>query len=149
MQKIKIYVPLLDEGTATLREAFAVPEENGLYKLLAPADYDPADEYWDLPPGSLVRLEKQKMYDGSEGLVAKHPDPTLLHVFVESSQEQAPSLRETYARPIGDGLYQLLPTPHYVQAQLWKFPPGTIVRIEPMKTAVKNWRPWVAVERVE
>jgi len=146
--KIEVYVSLLDEGTPTLLRTHAVQAQNGLYELLATPDYNPEYESWDLLPGSFVRLEKKRMYDGSEGLVARHSNPELIHVEVESYEEQAPQLRETYALPVGNGLYKLLPTPHYTESQLWKFPPGSIVRIEARETALMNYSYWIAVERV-
>jgi hypothetical protein len=88
------------------------------------------------------------LYDDSKGLVAAHPDPAAIRVFVASAEKYAPEIRETFALPVGNGLYKLLPTPHYTEKQQWKFPPGSIVRIEPMRTAMENWKPWIAVERV-
>ncbi len=50
-----VYVPLLDEGTPTVRGTQAIPLENGLYKILPTPEYDPEDETWEYLPGSIVR----------------------------------------------------------------------------------------------
>ncbi len=52
---VMVYVPLLDEGTPTVRGTQAIPLENGLYKLLPTHNYDPEDETWEFLPGSVVR----------------------------------------------------------------------------------------------
>jgi hypothetical protein len=61
---IKIYVRLLDEGTEVSRPTEAVALGDGLYKLLPTPKYDPDDESWEFPPGSVVRAE---MRTGSTG----------------------------------------------------------------------------------
>jgi hypothetical protein len=60
MKNVKVYVPLLEEGTPTLRGTQAVPLSNGLYKLLPTLNYDPEDEIWAFLPGSIVRCVPKK-----------------------------------------------------------------------------------------
>jgi len=55
---IKIYVPLLDEGTPTIRGTQAISLGGNLYKILATPDYNPEDETWEFLPGSVVRCDK-------------------------------------------------------------------------------------------
>ena len=59
-----IYVRLLNEGTEVCRPAPARELEHGLYEVLPTEDYDPADEEWEFPPGSRVRIEKREAEDG-------------------------------------------------------------------------------------
>ena len=35
----------------------AVPIGDGLFKILPTPDYEPKDEIWEFPPGSIVRCE--------------------------------------------------------------------------------------------
>lgn len=70
---IKIYVELLDEGTATVRGTMAENLGEGLYKVLPVDDYDPEDEIWAFLPGSTVRLEKRESFDGKEYMRAIKP----------------------------------------------------------------------------
>ena len=56
-----VYVELLDEGVRVWRPVAAVPEGNGTYRL--PSEM-PADERWELAPGSLVRCELRTLEDG-------------------------------------------------------------------------------------
>jgi len=52
---VEIYVNLLEEGTPCSRPTQALVLENGLFKLLPTENYDPDDECWEFPPGSVVR----------------------------------------------------------------------------------------------
>lgn len=144
-EKVLVYVELLDEGTPTLRPASAVPIGDGLYRLLADEDYDPEDEAWDFAPGSPVRLEEEPLHGGGRGLVAKHPNPKALRIYVQSGENFAPPLRDTYALPLENGLYEVQATPHYTPSQLWEFPPGSAVRLQPTKIAFPGWEPLIAV----
>ena len=56
---VRIYVNLLDEGSPVARPTQAVELFNGLYKVLPCPGYDPEDEKWEFPPGSVVRVEKR------------------------------------------------------------------------------------------
>jgi hypothetical protein len=64
--KVTVYVRLLEEGTSVWRPTEAVQLANGLYELLPTPDYDPEDEKWEFPPGSIVRVEKR------QGSVGEH-----------------------------------------------------------------------------
>ena len=64
-----IYIPLLDEGTPTLRRTFGEFVADGIYKVLSDADYDPEDENWEFPPGSVVKCRKGEWKD-AEILIA-------------------------------------------------------------------------------
>ena len=66
-----IYVKLLEEGTEVSRPTQALDLGNGLYRILATADYDPDDEVWEFPPGSIVRVEwRQGEGDSGKCLLA-------------------------------------------------------------------------------
>jgi hypothetical protein len=59
-----MYVRLLDEGTAVSRPVKAVALEAGCFQLLPTPDYDPDEEHWEFPPGSMVRWEWRGGADG-------------------------------------------------------------------------------------
>jgi len=65
-----IYVPLLDEGVPVVRPTMAFDLGNGLYKVLATAGYDPENETWKFPPGTVVRCQNEER-DGVVILVAR------------------------------------------------------------------------------
>jgi hypothetical protein len=83
----EVYVVLLDEGTDVVRPTRAVSLGNDLCRLLATPNYDPDDEHWEFPPGSIVRCFPD-VRSGDEVLVAEnwhrensgteHPKATLL-----------------------------------------------------------------------
>jgi hypothetical protein len=56
----KIYVELLDEGTPTIRPTSGIHIADNIYRLLPTPNYDPEDETWLFPPGSLVQCEWQE-----------------------------------------------------------------------------------------
>ena len=62
---IQAYVELLDEAIDTWRPVQAEGVGNGIFRLLPTPNYDPEDEKWEFPPGSLVRLVKKELSDGS------------------------------------------------------------------------------------
>jgi hypothetical protein len=64
-----VFVFLEDEGTNVWRPTQAQRLADGTYRLLPPADYDPDDEKWEFPPGSIVRCERRKL-SGRQKLVA-------------------------------------------------------------------------------
>jgi hypothetical protein len=70
-----IYIPLLDEGTEVVRPTLGVPVGGNLYRVLATPTYNPDDEHWKFPPGSIVRCFPE-MRDGDEVLVAQELIPT-------------------------------------------------------------------------
>ena len=55
--KQTIYIRVLEEETPTLCRTQGVNVGNGLYKVLPTSNYDPEDEIWEFPPGSIVRCE--------------------------------------------------------------------------------------------
>lgn len=65
-----IYIPLIDEGTEVIRPTFGVSLGSGTYRVLATPAYDPDDEHWKFPPGSVVRCTRE-MREGSEVLLAQ------------------------------------------------------------------------------
>jgi hypothetical protein len=66
-----IYIPLLDEGTDVTRPTQAIPLRDDLFRVLPTPDYDPEDEHWKFPPGSIVRcIEAVK--GGKPVLIASH-----------------------------------------------------------------------------
>ncbi len=60
----EVYVALLDEGVNVWRPALALPVDETTYVLLRPDDYDPDDETWEFPPGSIVACETRRVRDG-------------------------------------------------------------------------------------
>ena len=59
-----VYVPLLDEGIDVWRPAPARKVGDSTYEILRPPDYDPDDEHWQFPPGSIVRCAPRRNADG-------------------------------------------------------------------------------------
>jgi hypothetical protein len=55
-----IHVRLLNEGTDVSRPTEGREIEEGLYEIIPTADYNPADEEWEFPPGSFVRISKRE-----------------------------------------------------------------------------------------
>jgi hypothetical protein len=66
----KIYINLLNEGTAVVRSADAVEISPNIYKILEPIDYNPKDEEWEFPPSTIVECKAEKR-EGEKILVAK------------------------------------------------------------------------------
>ena len=65
-----VYVPLLNEGVAVVRPTQGVKLGENVYRILPTRDYDPNDEEWEFPPGSVVECILET-WDGNEILVAK------------------------------------------------------------------------------
>jgi hypothetical protein len=63
-------IPLIDEGTDVVRLTLGLLHGADTYRVLATPAYDPGDEHWKFPPGSIVRC-KRELRDGSEILVAR------------------------------------------------------------------------------
>jgi hypothetical protein len=70
--RVKLFVYLLEEGTDVWRPTEAVSVGDGLFKILPTPEYDPEDEVWEFPPGSIVRCEKRRN-DSGEYIVAVKP----------------------------------------------------------------------------
>lgn len=71
-EDVIVYVQLMDEGTRVFRPTKGVLAAHDTCKLLATPDYDPADEAWEFPPGSVVRCEIRRL-NGEDLLVAVAP----------------------------------------------------------------------------
>ena len=50
-----IYIPLLEEAVDVLRPTQGIQRDENQYEVLPTDDYDPEDEVWKFPPGSIVR----------------------------------------------------------------------------------------------
>ena len=68
--RVTIYVPLLGEGVPVLRPTEAIMRRDGVYEVLATPDYDPEDEVWEFPPGTLVCCQWEER-GGEKILVAR------------------------------------------------------------------------------
>lgn len=55
INRIQVYVPLLNEGTDVLRPTMGVFVGPDIVRVEAADDYDPETEEWEFPPGSEVR----------------------------------------------------------------------------------------------
>lgn len=66
---VDLQVRLLNEGTTVSRPAQALDRGDGIFELLPTRDYDPEDEQWEFPPGSLIRVERRSDGNG-EYLIA-------------------------------------------------------------------------------
>lgn len=69
-KRCQIYVPLIDEGTEVVRPTVGLPLGGEIYRVLATPLYNPNDEHWKFPPGSIVRCARE-MRDGDDVLVAQ------------------------------------------------------------------------------
>jgi hypothetical protein len=65
----KIFIPLLNEGTRVLRPTLAVQIDEKSFRVLPTKDYDPENEEWAFPPGSVVECASESR-NGQEILVA-------------------------------------------------------------------------------
>ena len=70
LETVTIYIRLLDEGTEVARPTQGELLEGDIYRVLSIPNYDPEDEHWEFPPGSVVRCAMEKRQDG-EFLVAQ------------------------------------------------------------------------------
>jgi hypothetical protein len=67
-----IYIRLLDEGTEVARPTRAVDMGDGTFRVLPTPDYDPEDEHWEFPPGSIVQCETRQQQDADFLMAVKH-----------------------------------------------------------------------------
>jgi hypothetical protein len=67
MNRVTIYMPLLNEGTDVLRPVEAEAHSDGRYTILGSV---PDDEQWAFSPGSIVRGETRVLSDGEQAIVA-------------------------------------------------------------------------------
>jgi hypothetical protein len=63
-ERVTVYVRLIGEGTDVSRPTEALCLGKGLFRILPTPNYDPEDETWEFPPGSVVRCEKHKGANG-------------------------------------------------------------------------------------
>jgi len=68
----EVFVRVLGEETDVWRPTRAVLGTHARFTLLATDDYDPADETWEFPPGSVVDCHLRTL-GGHEVLVACAP----------------------------------------------------------------------------
>jgi len=61
-----IYVKLLGEGTDVFRPVPAEKVADSVYLIDPSARYNVADEEWEFPPGSRVRVEERKLSGGRQ-----------------------------------------------------------------------------------
>ena len=64
-----IYIRLLDEGTEVFRPTTGEALGGSVFKISATDDYDPRDETWEFPPGTIVKCRK-RVIDNEEFLIA-------------------------------------------------------------------------------
>lgn len=64
-----IYVQLLNEGTKVYRPVPASEIENNIYRIGGEEIYDPYEELWEFPPGTVVVVEEQ-ILEGENVLLA-------------------------------------------------------------------------------
>ena len=63
---VEVFVPLLNEGTRVLRSAPAIRRDKTRFELVPPEVYDPSDERWEFPPGSVVEC---RVEDSGRGAI--------------------------------------------------------------------------------
>lgn len=69
-KKTIVYIPLLNEGTPTFRPTNGIEMGDDYYKVLPTKNYNPEDEEWEFPPGTVVKCQKE-IREGQEVLIAK------------------------------------------------------------------------------
>lgn len=70
LETVEVWVPLLNEGTVVSRPTKAERIDQERYRILPTPDYDPEDEEWEYPPGTVVRCRLDSSEDGSTYLLA-------------------------------------------------------------------------------
>lgn len=68
---VEIFIPLLNEGTNVLRPTQGIALGPSEFRVLPTPDYDPSDEEWEFPPGSVVKCVRETS-SGRDLLVARH-----------------------------------------------------------------------------
>lgn len=61
----EVFVRLLHEGTYVLRPTLATACGDMRFRLIRPDDYDPDDEQWEFPPGSMVKCRVEALSGGA------------------------------------------------------------------------------------
>lgn len=70
MDKIVIYIRLLNEGVDVVRPTYGEFIANNIFRVLPTENYDPEDEEWEFLPGSIVECKRKTSPDGKEALLA-------------------------------------------------------------------------------
>ncbi len=65
-----IYITLLNEGTSVVRPTLGNRIKDNIFEVLPTENYDPNDEEWEFPPGSLVKCEEEEVASGKRLLIA-------------------------------------------------------------------------------
>lgn len=74
VRKETIYIELLNEGTSVWRPTSALRVGPHTYVVLPTPDYDPEDEEWRFPPGSVVVGQRQTKSGGDILVATSGPD---------------------------------------------------------------------------
>lgn len=69
--KVPIFVRLMNEGTDVSRPTDAEDLGDGRFRVLPTANYDPDEEIWEFPPGTIVRVEVRRGRTGEYLLAIK------------------------------------------------------------------------------
>ena len=55
----------------------------------------------------------------------------IVEIYIELFEDGSAAYRPTQAIYLGNGKYQVLPTPNYdTDDEIWEFPPGTVIKCE-------------------
>lgn len=68
---MRIYIPLLDEGTSVIRPTEGKQIKENIFLVLPTENYDPSFESWMFPPGSTVECQRE-VWENEEVLVARN-----------------------------------------------------------------------------
>jgi hypothetical protein len=72
-----IAINVEQEGPLWIKDTNARHLGGGIYEVMATPQYDPANEKWNFPPGTKVRLKKQLLKGGFSFLLATEADELL------------------------------------------------------------------------
>jgi hypothetical protein len=67
MERVKVYVALLNEAVDVWRPVVAEPVVWGLYRHYGPM---PEDDTWEFGPGDIVRCQERSFHGGARHLTA-------------------------------------------------------------------------------
>ena len=73
IERVAVYVELLDEGTQCWRPTSAVKVSGNVF-VLTNENHDPDTEKWSVLPGSLITIEQQQTTNGSFGVAIKYDE---------------------------------------------------------------------------
>lgn len=90
-----IYINLIDEGTKVARPTEGITFGNSIYKVLPTPDYDPENEHWEFPPGSIVRCVIENWSEGD--ILIAHELAQIPHEHFQALEEELNDLyREVF-----------------------------------------------------